>query len=83
MFMLGRKRVHKDIPKEIDISSVEPHLQKALELKGLRKKAIVLSKQMSIQELKRRNTSVKLNANNKKVDELFEMLDEKAINEAD
>ena len=48
MFMLGRG-VHNEIPKEIDISSVEI-LKKALELKVLRKKAIILSKLMLIQE---------------------------------
>jgi hypothetical protein len=58
-------------------------LRKALELKVLIKKAITLSKQMLVQELKRRNTGVKLNANNEKVDDLFKILDEHAFDKAD
>ena len=50
MFMLGRG-VHKDIPREIDISSVEV-LKKALEFKVLKKKAIALTKPMLIQEFR-------------------------------
>ena len=54
-----------------------------MELKVLIKKAITLSKQMLVQELKRRNTGVKLNANNEKVDDLFKILDEHAFDKAD
>ena len=57
MFMLGRG-VHKDIPKDIDISSVEL-LKKALDIKVLKKKAIILSKPMLLQELRRRNPDKK------------------------
>ena len=57
MFMLGRG-VHKDIPKDIDISSVEL-LKKALDIKVLKKKAIISSKPMLLQELRRRNPDKK------------------------
>jgi hypothetical protein len=58
-------------------------LKKALDLKVLKKKAIVLTKPMLIHKLKRRNPTLKLNANNKKGDDLFHMLDKNDLNEDD
>jgi len=72
ILMLARG-LHASIPKEVDITNVEP-FKKALEINIVKKKPIALSKPLLCQELKRRNPTKKLNINNKKVDELFLML---------
>ena len=79
MFMLARG-IHKQVPKQVDLLHVEP-FKKALELGVLKKKSVTVSKHMVIQELLRRRNTRKLNSNNKKVDELFEMFDEVLIND--
>lgn len=72
MFLLARG-IHEEIPHNIDISSVDC-LEKGLELKLLKKKAIVVTKPLVIQELKRRDETIKLNGSNKKLEELFSLL---------
>jgi len=81
ILMLARG-IHEDIPKMVDISTGEL-FKKALELNLLKKKAISLSKPMLCQELKRRTPQKKLNMNNKKVDDLFTMLDDQFLSETD
>ena len=72
LFMLARG-VHKDVPKLIDLTNIAP-FNKALELNLLKRRPISMSKKMVIQELSRRRSTNKLNANNKKFEELFDML---------
>jgi hypothetical protein len=77
LFMLARG-VHKDVPKVIDLATIAP-FNKALELNVLKRRPISMSKKMVIQELSRRNATNKLNANNKKFEELFDMLHENPL----
>ena len=77
ILMLARG-FHERIPKEVDISNVEP-FKKALELNIMKKKRISLSKPLLCQEIKRRNPMRKLNINNNKVEDLFLMLNEDGI----
>jgi hypothetical protein len=81
LFMLARG-IHEDVPNMVDLTEVEP-FKKALDLNVLKKKPISLSKQIVIQELRRRKAFKKLNANNKKIEELFEMLNETVLGEND
>ena len=81
LFMLARG-IHEHVPNMVDLTEVEP-FKKALELNVLKKKPISMSKQIVIQELKRRTAFKKLNANNKKIEELFEMLNETVLADDD
>jgi hypothetical protein len=81
IFMLARG-VHDEIPKEIDISGVDC-LKKGLEQKVLKKRAITLTKPLLCLELKRRDDKVKPNMNNKKVEDLFAMINETDLEEGD
>ena len=83
IWMLGRG-VHDEIPEDFDISSSVGTLKKALDLGVLKKKKIVISKKILLQELMRRQEGKKLNANNKKAEELFRMLhDGPSLDDAD
>ena len=81
ILMLGRG-IHDSVPNLVDISNIQP-FKKALELNVIKKKPLSLSKQLLCQELKRRNPGKKLNINNKKVDDLFSMLDTEELDEVD
>jgi hypothetical protein len=82
LFMLVRG-THEDVPNMVDLTEVEP-FKKALELNVLNKKPISMSKQIVIQELKRRKAFKKLkNVNSKKIEELFEMLNETVLADVD
>ena len=73
LFMLARG-IHVEVPMVVDLQCMKP-FEKALELGVLKKKSISITKPMVIQELRRRNAK-KLNVNNKKVDELFDIFHE-------
>lgn len=79
LFMLARG-IHVEVPMVADLQSMKP-FEKALELGVLKKKSISITKPMVIQELRRRNAK-KLNVNNKKVDELFDVFKEIPLEDA-
>jgi hypothetical protein len=81
VWLVGRG-IHKDIPREYDITSIGV-IKKAIELGILKKKAVTITKQLLLQELKRRQEGKKLNANNKKNEELFSMLIDDSLSDAD
>jgi hypothetical protein len=75
--MLARG-IHENVPMDIDITNTEP-FKTALAFNILKRKPLSLSKALLCQELKRRNPDRKININNKKVDDLFSMLNEDDI----
>lgn len=80
--LMVARGVCEDIPAVEDITTVDP-FHRAINAKLCSKLQLRMSKEQLVKEIKRRNPKRKTNAKNKKVNNLFALLQEEPLEDAD